>query len=221
MNEFIISFSDKEKKLLKGRDPILGAFMDRAGDISRTGTADPFAGLVRAIMGQQVSSAAHASIWGKFLKIFPNPLASQIASADDAILKSCGLSRNKATYIRDAAKRFATGEFDDIDKASDEDIIERLTSLKGVGQWTAEMTLIFVFGRPDALSFADLAIRRGMRMLYGLEKLTLEEFERRKNIYSPLGSLASLYLWELASGKYPEYADPASSSRNGNKKKPA
>ncbi|MBD5607972.1 MAG: DNA-3-methyladenine glycosylase 2 family protein, partial [Desulfovibrio sp.] len=93
MNEFVISFSAKEKELLKERDPILGAFMDRAGDISRKGTADPFAGLVRAIMGQQVSSAAHASIWAKFLNIFPNPSAIQISEAPDETFRVCGLSR--------------------------------------------------------------------------------------------------------------------------------
>ena len=217
----IIRFSPEASARLKERDPVLGKFMDLAGDIRRTGVSDPFAGLIRSIMGQQISTAAHNSIWNNFLNVFPDPSPELIAGATDETMKSCGLSRGKAACIREVAKRFSNGEFANLGQLSDEEISERLTSVKGIGLWTVEMTLIFVFRRPDVLSFSDLAIRRGMRALYGIYELTREEFERRRKIYTPFGSLASLYLWEIASGKYAGYVDPAYASKKAGANKQA
>ncbi|MDE5831990.1 MAG: hypothetical protein K2H64_03245, partial [Desulfovibrio sp.] len=164
---------------------------------------------IHAIAGQQVSAAAHRAVWNRLLAAYPNPDPGTLARANPEELRECGLSRNKAVYIIGAAVRFASGEFANLERLSDEEIIAKIVSLRGAGIWTAEMTLIFTFRRRDVVSRADFGIRKGMRTVYGLEELTAEEFAKRAKNYSPLGSLASLYLWEAASGRYPGFADPA------------
>ena len=127
------------------------------------------------------------------------------ASAEE--LQSCGMTFKKAEYIKDFARKVNCHEFDlaAVERMDDADAITALCSLRGVGVWTAEMLLLFCLERPDVLSFDDLAIQRGMRMVYHHRKVTREQFERYRRRYSPYGSVASLYLWAIAGGQFPGF----------------
>lgn len=108
----------------------------------------------------------------------------------------------KAGYIKDFADKVKNEEFDinSINDLPNEEIIKKLTALKGIGVWTAEMIMIFCLQRPDVLSFGDLAIHRGMRMLYHHKDIDKKRFEKYAKRYSPYGTVASLYLWAIAGG---------------------
>jgi len=117
----------------------------------------------------------------------------------------------KATYIQGITQAIVEGDLDleALYTMSDEEVCAQLTKLKGIGVWTAEMILTFSLQRPDIVSFGDLAILRGMRMLYRHRELTRPLFEKYRRGYSPYGTVASLYLWAIAGGAIPELTDPA------------
>ena len=120
--------------------------------------------------------------------------------AGDEALRGCGLSLRKAGYLREAARAALEGRLDGAELAamSDREVVDRLTALPGVGVWTAEMLMIFSMQRPDVVSYGDLAIRRGVMRLYGLESLSRREFETYRSRWSPYGTVASFYLWAVA-----------------------
>jgi 3-methyladenine DNA glycosylase/8-oxoguanine DNA glycosylase len=106
----------------------------------------------------------------------------------------------KARYIKGISEAVISGDLDlvELSEMPDKGVIEKLSSLPGIGVWTAEMLLIFSLGRPDVVSWGDLAIQRGMMNLYGLKELSKNQFDRFRKRYSPCGSVASLYLWALS-----------------------
>ena len=124
-------------------------------------------------------------------------------------LQALGMTFRKAEYITDFAEKVHTGAFDlnAVEHMRDEDAIRALSSLKGIGVWTAEMILLFCMQRPDIFSYDDLAIRRGLRMVYHHREIDRERFERYRRRFSPYGSVASLYLWAVAGGAIPEMQD--------------
>ena len=128
------------------------------------------------------------------------PFTVHAASAEE--LQALGMSLRKAEYIKDFADRIVSGEFDlqAVEQMSDAEAITALSSLKGIGKWTAEMILLFCLQRPDILSYDDLAIQRGLRMLYHHRKITCELFAKYQKRYSPYGSTAAIYLWAIAGG---------------------
>lgn len=200
------SYGDQELNHLKERDPALGKAIDLIGPIKRAVTRDLFTSLADCILGQQISSKAHRTVYGRALALFgENGLLSsaRMAAASPEEIKSVGISMRKAEYIRGAAERFSSGEYSPSDLAllSDEEFISRVSSLKGVGRWTCEMLLLFCLERKDVISYLDLGIRRGMCLLYEKDSLTKEEFFQYREAYRPYASVASLYLWELASGQ--------------------
>lgn len=132
---------------------------------------------------------------------------SAVCAATEEGLQSCGITFTKARYIKSCAEKVASGQFDldAVREMDDAEAIAALSSLEGVGVWTAEMLLLFCLGRPDILSYGDLAIHRGMRMVYHHRKVTREMFERYRRRYSPYGSVASLYLWAISSMNVPGY----------------
>ncbi|MGI6253856.1 MAG: DNA-3-methyladenine glycosylase family protein [Aminivibrio sp.] len=185
---------------LSGRDKKLGAAIERIGPLEREGFPDLFTALIRSIVSQQISKAAAATVWGRINDKF-RPLTAETlleASFDD--IQSCGLSMRKVTYMQGIAEAALRGEINrkELEALDDDGVIKKLSTLKGVGVWTAEMLLIFTLGRPDVVSWGDLAIRRGMTYLYGHKELTRPMFERYRKRYSPYGSAASLYLWHIA-----------------------
>ena len=162
---------------------------------------DRFEALARIIVGQQVSTAAARTVWGRVCDEFGGPPApiDLIAADAEERLRACGLSGRKASYMIGIAAAIESGELrpDDLDELSDEEVIEALVALKGIGQWSAEMFLIFDLGRPDVFSGGDLGLRRGIQIAYGLdEPPTPEESIAIAEAWSPYRSLASFYLWE-------------------------
>jgi len=170
------------------------------GPIEREIRPDPFEALVMIVVAQQISNKAANAIRGRLRTLLGLTTPGRIAAKEISDLQKCGLSARKAEYIKgiaDAALRDEV-DFSRLYEMADEDIIGRLSSLRGVGVWTAEMLLLFSLCRPDIVSWGDQAIRRGMMNLYGLKTLTREQFERYRKRYSPFGSVASLYLWALS-----------------------
>lgn len=199
----IFPYGQAEIDHLKRRDKKLGAAMDELGMIERAVTPDLFAALLRSIVAQQISAKAVDTIWGRLRgKVGPvrEVTPEAVAGLDVADIQQCGMSMRKAGYIRGIAEAAARGEVDlsRLPELADEEIITTLSSLPGVGVWTAEMLLIHSLCRPDVVSWGDLAIRRGMTALYGLKTLTRIQFDRYRKRYSPHGSVASIYLWALS-----------------------
>lgn len=195
-------YGEKEINYLKRKDKKLAWAIEQIGHIERRLDADLFASVVRHIVGQQISSKAQATVWARLedrLSVV-TPASVYAASAEE--LQSLGMSLRKAEYIKDFASKVVSGEFalQAVEQLSDEEAIAALSSLKGIGRWTAEMILLFCLQRPDILSFDDLAIQRGLRMLYHHRKITRELFNKYKKRYSPYGSTAAIYLWAISGG---------------------
>ena len=204
-------YGQKEIEYLKSRDKKLGEAIDRIGHIYRECDSDLFTSIVKQIVGQQISAPAFKTVWRRVEDRLGDVNAENICSISDDELQSCGLSYRKVSYIKDFAQKVSNGEFD-VEKLcslNDEDVIKSLTSLNGIGVWTAEMLMLFCMQRPDIVSFGDLAIIRGMRMLYRHRKIDKEMFRRYRRRYSPYGSVASLYLWAISAGAIPQLTDPA------------
>ena len=168
--------------------------------IKRPVILDPFKAIISSVVGQQISNKAAVTVNERLLNLLGEVTAENINKAEIEDIQKCGLSHRKVAYIKGIAEAALTKsvDFDNLDKLSDKEITKELTSLYGVGEWTAEMLLIFSLGRMDVLSFKDLAIIRGMMRLYNLEKVSKAEFENYRKLYSPYGSVASLYLWEIS-----------------------
>ncbi|SHK34350.1 DNA-3-methyladenine glycosylase II [Anaerobranca californiensis DSM 14826] len=194
-------YGKKEREYLKETDPLLGKVIDEIGHIKRTINPDPFSALVESVLSQQVSSKAAETIINRLLQKIGKITPENLLNIGEEEIRECGISLRKVQYIKKIAQwaKEKKVDFTSLDKLSDKEVIQKLTALPGVGQWTAEMLLIFSLGRKDIVSFNDLGIRKGMMKLYNLEKLTKEEFMEYKNRYSPYGTIASFYLWELNS----------------------
>ena len=202
-------YGKKEINYLKRKDKKLAWAIEQIGHIERRLDVDLFASVVRHIVGQQISSKAQATVWARLearLKAV-TPASVHAASAEE--LQSLGMSLRKAEYIKDFASKIVSGAFalQAVEQLSDEEAIASLSSLKGIGRWTAEMILLFCLQRPDILSFDDLAIQRGLRMLYHHRKITRELFNKYKKRYSPYGSTAAIYLWAISGGAIEEMQD--------------
>lgn len=199
----IFRYGNREIDHLKQKDKKLAEAIDRIGTIACEVIPDLFTALIYNIVGQQISSAASATVWGRMKERFGEITPRRLDSAPLEEVQQCGLSFRKAGYIKDASRAVAEGELDlsQLSDLTDAEVIRRLSSLRGVGEWTAEMLLIFSLERPDVVSRGDLAIRRGMMTLYGRKTLDNETFVRYARRYSPFGSTASLYLWEIAVGR--------------------
>ena len=193
---------------LKAKDKKLGAAIDAVGVVRREMDEDDlFSAIVHQIVGQQISTAAQATIWNRMRERLGEITPAVVRAAAEEELQSCGITFTKARYMKSCAEKVASGQFDlgAVREMDDAEAIAALSALEGVGVWTAEMLLLFCLGRPDILSYGDLAIHRGMRMVYHHRKVTREMFERYRHRYSPYGSVASLYLWVISSTKVPGY----------------
>lgn len=199
MQPLYFEYGEREISHLSKKDKKLGAAIDRIGIIKRAVNPDVFSSLVESIIGQQISSKGAKTVCDR-LCVLSGMDALRISSLSVEEIQSCGMSMRKAGYVKgvaDAAVSKAI-DFDSLSDLDDRDVIQTLTTLNGVGVWTAEMLLIFSLMRPDVVSYGDLAIRRGMMRLYGLKELPRDRFDRYAKRYSPYGSVASLYLWDLS-----------------------
>jgi len=194
------TYSRIEADFLKKRDKDLGLAIDRIGLVKRVVIPDPFTALVSSILAQQVSAKAAETVWNRMLERFGTINGEVLASASPEEIQLCGMSLRKAGYIHGIGKAVMEGELDfsRFGEMSDNEIIDQLISLHGVGRWTAEMLLIFSLERPDVVSWNDLAIRRGMMNLYNTTTLSRDQFEHYRKRYSPYGTVASLYLWVVS-----------------------
>lgn len=206
-----LQYGQKEISYLVAKDKRLGRAIEQLGHIDREVDSDLLAAIVHHIVGQQISTAAQRTIWARLLKAVRTLSAEALLALGREKLQQLGISYRKADYILDFADKVHSGSFDleRIWTLEDEEAIQELTQLKGVGVWTAEMILIFCMQRPNVLSFGDLAILRGLRMLYRHREIDKTRFARYRKRYSPYGTVASLYLWAIASGAIPELTDPA------------
>jgi DNA-3-methyladenine glycosylase II len=192
---------------LRRADPVLRAVIDRVGPIELTTEPDLWWSLVDAIMSQQLSVQSASAIIGRLstLGARGRPTPAEVLAADEEALRAVGLSRAKVRYVKDLAARWLDGSLQDrrIPAMTDDEVIAELTQVKGIGVWTAEMTLIFTLRRPDVLPVDDLVIRVAMQRLYGLaERPGRDELLRIAEPWRPWRTLASRYLWRSV-GKTP------------------
>jgi len=202
--------SAKARRALAAADPTMAALIERIGKIdiatrlrrrSEERPGDAYGALLRAIVGQQLSTKAARTIYLRVLDLFDGktPAPEQLLEAAVEDLRGAGLSGRKVEYIRDLASHVLSGELelDRLDQLSDDEAIEEIVAVRGLGQWTAEMFLLFHLERPDVLSGGDLGIRKAIQIEYGLGEMpsptrVIEIGEP----WRPHRSLASLYLWE-------------------------
>lgn len=204
-------YGETEIAYLKRKDKKLAEVMERIGHIERVTDADLFSSVVHHIVGQQISSKAQATIWKRLQDTLGEINAETISARECSELQALGMSFRKAEYIKEFADKVQSGEFDlqNVEQMSDADAIEALSSLRGIGVWTAEMILLFCLQRPDVFSFDDLAIQRGLRMVYHHRKIDRKLFEKYRRRFHPYCSVASLYLWAVAGGAIPDMKDYA------------
>lgn len=207
--KMFFAYGEKEITYLKQKDKRLAEIIDKIGMIEREVDTDLFSAVIHHIIGQQISTKAQATIWKRMNDQYGIINADTILSAGVSNLQSLGISFRKAGYITDFAQKVKDGTFDidGIWKKSDEEAIKELSSLQGIGVWTAEMILLFCMQRPNVLSFGDLAIQRGMRMVYHHRKIDRKLFEKYRRRLSPYCSVASLYFWSVAGGAIPGMKD--------------
>lgn len=196
---------DKALAFLKRKDKRLGALIERLGPIRHEVEPDLFTALIDSIIAQQISGHAARAVSERLHAAVGAFTPESIAAADPSAIQRCGLSGRKVSYVRGIAQAALSGALDweSLREAPDDELIRVLSSLDGIGVWTAEMLMFFSLCRPDVLSWGDLGIRRGMALLYGDRELTRERFERRRKRYAPYGSVASLYFWALAGMEEP------------------
>jgi DNA-3-methyladenine glycosylase II len=206
----IASKSELEKaaKYLAVADPVLVPIIKSAGLATLTAHKNYYGALVNSIISQQLSLKAADAIEKRFLALFdgkfPTPQQIQTVSADK--LRAIGFSYMKANYVHDLARHIINGKlkFEKFDKLSNHEIIAELTDVKGIGEWTAHMFLMFCMGRLDVLPVGDLGIRNGVTKLYGLKKAATPEKViqiAKKNKWAPYQSVASWYIWHSLDNK--------------------
>ena len=209
-------YDDEALGYLKSKDKTLGEIIDKIGHINREVDTDLFSAVVHHIIGQQISTKAQATIWQRINESMGILNADSIIDAGTEKLQSFGMTFRKSEYITDFAVKIKNGEFDldGIWHKSDKDATEELVSLKGIGVWTAEMILLFCMQRQNVFSFDDLAIQRGLRMVYHHRKIDRKLFEKYRRRFSPYCSVASLYLWAVAGGEIEGMKDYAPKKKN-------
>ncbi len=200
-----VESTDAALEHLVAADPLLGALVKAHGPLDgeqrrRGRPADAYGSLLRSIVGQQLSTKAARTIYGRLIDLYGGhtPAPEQIVTTDAAELRGVGLSGAKAAYLRSLAEHVIDGELelDRLTELEDDEVVAQLTAVKGLGPWTAHMFLIFHLGRPDVLPVGDLGVRRAVQLAYGMDDLPARpELERIAEPWRPYRSLASLYLW--------------------------
>jgi DNA-3-methyladenine glycosylase II len=191
---------------LKKADPVMARLIKEYGApdgvLARRGRrpGDAYGALLRSIVGQQLSTKAARTIYERLTALFGDraPTPRELLDVDPERLREAGLSRAKVAYLRDLAEHVEDGELDleHLAELESEEVAEQLIAIKGLGQWTVDMFLIFHLGRPDILPVGDLGIRRAVQIAYDLEELPKPaELERIAEPWRPWRSLACLYLW--------------------------
>jgi DNA-3-methyladenine glycosylase II len=195
---------DTATTVLKQADLILATIIDQVGDCSlvqEQRTGDVLLSLCESIIYQQISGKAAATIYRRFLELYPDrafPTAQDILNTDDEILRNAGLSRFKVVYLKDLAVKVLEGlpTLEELEGMDDETVIQHLIQVKGIGRWTAQMLLIFRLHRWDILPVDDLGVQAAVRRAYRLadlpDKKTVEQMGQK---WKPYRTIAAWYLW--------------------------
>jgi len=198
------TYSDEEVDFLRNADDKLAQVIDIVGPLRMPLDPNLFTSLSRNIIGQQISIPVYERIWADFQKRFgevPDP--SIVLSAGKNALIEMGLTIRKSEYILGIAQGIVDGAIDEesIVSMSDDDAMAALDSIRGIGPWTAEMSLLFYMNRRDVFSFGDLCLIRGLKRMYNLDEVPRSVFEEYRRKFSPYGSVAMLYIWEVGEGR--------------------
>ena len=192
-------------------DPVLAEIIARVGPYALARRSEPYASLLRTILFQQLAGAAANSIMKRWLALYGDdgavPTPEQLLATTDEQFRSTGVSRQKAGYMRDLALHVAGGQLDfkELPKLSDEDVIKRLVAVKGIGEWSAHMFLMFHLGRPDVLPTGDLGVRNGMRIAYNLPETPTPARAREIGApWAPYRSVGSWYMWRVGEPVAPD-----------------
>jgi DNA-3-methyladenine glycosylase II len=190
---------------LRGADPVMARLIEEHAtvvrrDLRRERPGDAYGALLRSIVSQQLSTKAASTIYGRMLDIFGGhaPTPRQLLAADPDEIRAAGMSRPKIAYLRDLAQHVEDGtlELDRLDELPDEEVSAQLTAIKGLGQWTADMFLMFHLRRPDVLPVGDQGIRRAVQVEYRMRKLPEpKRLEKVARPWRPHRTLACLFLW--------------------------
>ncbi len=191
---------EEAREYLKKQDPVLAKIIDKVPPFKWHKSENYFLDLVESIISQQLSIKAADTIFKRFIALFPDNKVTpeNVLTIDIASLRNVGISHQKSIYIKDLAKKTLESAivFEKFDNMTDEEIIEELTKIKGIGRWTAEMFLMFSMGRQDIFSYGDLGLRRAIQDLYKLDhEPTLKEAENLSNKWKPFRTIACRYLW--------------------------
>lgn len=192
--------ADAARRHLMKSEPVMRDLVRRVGPYAIEVRGAPYQSLLRAILYQQLAGPAAAAIERRFLAMFAGriPRPAELAPLSDEALRTAGISRQKAGYMRSIAEHFDSGQLSDrkLLRMPDEDVIDAVTQIKGVGRWTADMLLMFCLGRPDVLPVGDLGIQNAMKLAYGLDAPPKPaEMEAIAEAWRPYRSAGSWYLW--------------------------
>ncbi|RXT01548.1 DNA-3-methyladenine glycosylase 2 family protein [Ammoniphilus sp. CFH 90114] len=202
----VIKVYDEKVQRIAQADARLGQLIAVIGDLTIPLRVDPFDSLVMSIIGQLLSVKAAGTIYTRFVDLCKVVAPESILLMEDTEFRAAGLSRSKTSYIKDLSSKVISKEVDlyQLDQFSNETVIRILTSVKGVGKWTAEMFLIFSLGRLDVLSLGDVGLQRSAKWLYNLDKHEDGKacLERKASLWFPYYTIASLYLWEAVNMGY-------------------
>jgi DNA-3-methyladenine glycosylase II len=206
-----VKASPKAVRTLREADPVMERLVEEHGalvraDLKRERPGDAYGALLRSIVGQQLSTKAAATIYRRMLDLFDGraPTPRELLAVDPDKIRAAGLSRPKINYLRDLAEHVEKGELDleHLPELPDEEVIAQLTAVKGIGEWSAHMFLIFHLGRPDVLPVGDQGIRNAVRTQYRLRKLPdAKRLEKIARPWRPYRTLACLYLWSSLDNK--------------------
>ena len=200
-----VKYWEEAKKELSIKDDNLRKIINMSGDEYLNTSKDPFVTLFNSILGQQISVSAATSIKKKITsKVKINP--KDINKISNEILKNCGLSRMKISYLKDLSSKIINKEiaFKDLNKFEDNEVIKYLTNVKGIGDWTAEMFMIFHLGRSNILPVKDIGIINSLVNMYGEDKKNIN-FKKYYLLWSPWNTVASWYLWRNIDQKIISY----------------
>lgn len=194
-----IYFNQEANDYLSNQSSEMKALIDLTGEIETFHINDPFIALISQIIYQVISTKAGDTIWARFKEQITPLTPLGILSYPIEDIRSVGLSITKAQYIINVATAFNNNEINtNFDSLTDKEIIKEVTKIKGIGEWTAQMLLIFCLDRPNVMSYKDYGIRKGLEWLYDIDhKITKKEFDYYKKLFSPFNTTASHYLWQV------------------------
>lgn len=195
----------RSTRALSKADPVMASIIKRAGPLTlEPEPRSPYESLFRSIVYQQLTGKAAGTILKRVLALFPRtkfPKPEQVFSTPDEAFRSAGLSRSKTAAIKDLAAHAAEGKIPSLrqtERMSNEELIELLTQVRGIGPWTVEMFLIFTLGRPDVLPVSDYGVRKGYAVAYGKKELpTPKQLLTIGESWAPYRSIAAWYLWRV------------------------